>query len=219
MGIEATSRGLWQVAYLVLRHKSFPALEQCPKTKEAIEKVFPRHYSHAFFSALTPGSEIKPHVGPSNRMLRVWLPLLGFGPKCGLCVHGTTIIPQNGVPLVWDHSYRHYAWNHSDDVRLTLIVDIWHPDLTTPEVKFLSALQNARLRVAKMSAEEGDGNDYFSIIERARAQLREDDWWVIRGEAALAADPRSGNGKDKAAHDANHRGGNTTEASMGGGGD
>lgn len=177
---------MWNVAYLVLRHKSFPALDKCPQTRKAIDEIFPRQYSHAFFSALTPGSTIKPHVGPSNRMLRVWLPLFGFSsPECGLRVHDQTIYPQNGIPLVWDHSYRHSAWNHSENVRITLIVDIWHPELTDPEVKFLSTLQNARLRVAQMSAEDGDGNDYFNIIERARSQLNEDDWWILKGEAEL----------------------------------
>ena len=57
-----------------------------------VQEAFPRHYSHvpptdlspdlarglgaqerqAFFSALTPGSHIVKHFGPSNRMLRVW---------------------------------------------------------------------------------------------------------------------------------------------------
>ena len=43
-----------------------------------LPEVFPRHYSHAFFSALVPGSHISPHCGPSNKMLRCHLPLLGL---------------------------------------------------------------------------------------------------------------------------------------------
>jgi len=186
IGVEATSSGNWKVAYLVLRHKKFPLLDECPRTKEAIYNIFPRQYCHAFFSALTPGSNIKPHVGPSNRMLRVWLPVVGFGPETGLSVGGQVVHPKDGEPLAWDHSYRHYAWNHSQDIRVVLIVDIWHPDLTDPEIKFLSTLQNARLRVAKMSLDEindNDGNDYFSIIERARTQLSDDDWWILKAEA------------------------------------
>lgn len=49
-----------------------------PRTNRRAEEAFPRHYSHAFFSALTPGSHILKHTGPSNRMLRVWLPLCGM---------------------------------------------------------------------------------------------------------------------------------------------
>jgi len=38
------------------------------------------------------------------------------------------------------------AWHDGDETRVVLIVDIWHPDLSIEEVKFLSLLQNARMR-------------------------------------------------------------------------
>lgn len=74
LGVEGVDRGMWNVLYLFLNHKQFE--DNClrfPKTIAAIQEAFPRHYSHAFFSALTPGSHILKHMGPSNRMLRVWL--------------------------------------------------------------------------------------------------------------------------------------------------
>ena len=77
LGIQGTSSGSWNVLYLFLNHKQFPICEDLPKTVNAIKNIFPRHYSHAFVSALVPGTNIIPHYGPSNRMLRVWLPLDG----------------------------------------------------------------------------------------------------------------------------------------------
>eukprot|EP00933_Yihiella_yeosuensis_P028386 TRINITY_DN22193_c0_g1_i2.p1 TRINITY_DN22193_c0_g1~~TRINITY_DN22193_c0_g1_i2.p1 ORF type:complete len:260 (-),score=46.31 TRINITY_DN22193_c0_g1_i2:537-1316(-) len=50
IGVEGVDRGMWNVLYLFLNHKRFE--DNCarfPKTIAAIEKVFPRQYSHAFF--------------------------------------------------------------------------------------------------------------------------------------------------------------------------
>eukprot|EP00913_Durusdinium_trenchii_P000918 g849.t1 len=137
LGVEGVDKGMWNVLYLFLNHKQFE--DNCirfPKTE-----AFPRHYSHAFFSALTPGSHIVKHQGPSNRMLRVWLPLCGFD-KFRLRVGEQILEPKEGQAFVWDHSYEHEAWHEGSETRLVLIVDIWHPDLSDAEVKFLRTLQS-----------------------------------------------------------------------------
>merc|ERR1719299_181288 len=62
IGVEGVDRGAWNVLYLYLNHKRFE--ENCarfPATLKMIEETFPRQYSHAFFSALTPGSHIMKH--------------------------------------------------------------------------------------------------------------------------------------------------------------
>jgi len=187
VGVEGVDRGNWNVMYLFLNHKRFD--DNCakfPKTIAAIEKLFPRHYSHAFFSALTPGSHITAHHGPSNRMLRCWLPVCGLdGFK--LRVGDTIVQPTAGKCFVWDHSYEHEAWHEGDETRIVLIVDIWHPDLTDPEVKILSTMQNCRLRAGRAMLEEhGSQEDkdatYFGVIEKAASLLSDDDWWVIKAE-------------------------------------
>merc|ERR1712183_596352 len=110
-----------------------------------------------------------------NRMLRCWLPISGLeGFK--LRVGDTIVEPKAGEAFAWDHSFEHEAWHEGNETRVVLIVDIWHPDLTDPEVKFLSTLQSCRLRAARMllekneSANVGDAS-YFEIIERARHLL------------------------------------------------
>ena len=238
-GVEATCSGAWNVLYLFLNHKRFEACDDLPETVRAIEEVFPNHYHHAFVSALTPGTDIIPHFGPNNKMLRVWLPLDGCQPaeeaagRAGLEVvrvlsaadgdetdeTGTNdeeppitsvpepqaksrypvalrvgdrlVNPRNGRAFAWDHSYRHSAWNFSEATRLVLIVDIWHPDLSHPEIKFLTALQNSRLRVGRALVEEMAGkgnaeadNTLFSIVERNKNVLTEDEWWVVKAEQA-----------------------------------
>lgn len=187
LGVEATDTGAWNVCYLYLNHKRFE--DNCarfPATIKAIEECFPRHYSHAFFSALTPGAHIMKHTGPSNRMLRVWLPLCGLE-GFRIRVNDTIVRPEEGRAFVWDHSYEHEAWHEGDVTRIVLIVDIWHPDLANAEVKFLSTLTNCRLRAGRILAEEckdrsAEDATYFDIVERARHLLTDDEWWIIKAE-------------------------------------
>jgi aspartate beta-hydroxylase len=41
---------------------------------------------------------------------------------------------------VFDDSFEHEAWHEGPDTRLILIVDFWHPDFSSDEVKLLSLL-------------------------------------------------------------------------------
>jgi len=187
VGVEGVDSGAWNVLYLFLNHKSFEdSCAKFPATVKAISEVFPRHYSHAFFSALTPGSHIVKHTGPSNRMLRVWLPLCGLD-GFRLRVGDTIVKPTAGEAFAWDHSFEHEAWHEGPETRVVLIVDIWHPDLTDPEVQFLRTLQNCRLRAGRALVErceqrKPEDATYFEIVERARSLLTDDDWWVVKAE-------------------------------------
>lgn len=199
VGIEGVDTGAWNVLYLYLNHKRFE--ENCvrfPETLKAIEEAFPRQYSHAFFSALTPGSHIMKHHGPSNRMLRCWLPICGLeGFK--LRVGDTIVEPKAGEAFAWDHSFEHEAWHEGPETRVVLIVDIWHPDLSDAEVGFLRTMQNCRLRAGKALVDQAQADlaeaqargeagaednfsTYFDVIEKAKNLLTDDDWWVINAE-------------------------------------
>jgi aspartate beta-hydroxylase len=52
-------------------------LEKCPVTAHIIKNVIPRHYDHAFFSAVNPGTHIMEHHGPTNKKLRLHFSLIG----------------------------------------------------------------------------------------------------------------------------------------------
>jgi aspartate beta-hydroxylase len=196
-GEPGTDRGQWNVMYLFLNHKKFPeTCEKFPKTVAAIESIMPRHYSHAFFSALAPGTHIKPHCGPSNKMLRCHLPLLGLE-GARLHVADQVITYSDNEAVVWDHAFRHEAFHEGSETRVVLIVDFWHPDLTDEEVRFLETLRSAKLRVGRQIAEitkqNGEGLDgatnHFTIIDAAKGLLTDDDWWVINAEADPSTRP------------------------------
>ena len=46
-------------------------------TARLLNELGARSYQHAFFSALTPGTHIVKHNGPTNKKLRIHLPLVG----------------------------------------------------------------------------------------------------------------------------------------------
>jgi aspartate beta-hydroxylase len=78
IGNESIDRGSWNVYYLFLHDIKFDKnIEQCPRTIEIIEKLVPRQYNHAFFSAMNPGTHIMKHHGPTNKKLRLHIPLIG----------------------------------------------------------------------------------------------------------------------------------------------
>lgn len=42
--------------------------------------------------------------------------------------------------LIFDDSFEHEVWHNGTSVRLVLIVDVWHPDLTDDEKDSLPSL-------------------------------------------------------------------------------
>jgi aspartate beta-hydroxylase len=135
-----------------------------PRTVEIIQNLIPRQYNHAFFSALTPDSHVTGHNGPTNKKLRIHLPLVGVEGSC-IRVGDETRNNKLGECLIFDDSFNHEAWHKGDQTRLVLIFDIWHPDLSDEEVKFFSLLQKAKLKGERKYTEQTGGEDnLWSII-------------------------------------------------------
>jgi aspartyl/asparaginyl beta-hydroxylase (cupin superfamily) len=117
--------------------------ERCPQTMAALAPLPQPHQSGrtpvALFSCLQPQTRIPPHVGVSNVRLLVHLPLI-VPPNCGFRVGSQTRQWVPGQALVFDDTIEHEAWNLSDELRVVLIFDIWHPDLSAEECTLLDAL-------------------------------------------------------------------------------
>ncbi|CAM9526414.1 unnamed protein product, partial [Hapterophycus canaliculatus] len=220
VGSHCHEGGDWNVFYLFL-HDAVDFSENrsmCSKTVSLVESL-PRHYKHAFFSALAPGTHVVKHNGPTNKKLRIHLPILAPGGGLSrLRVGSETREVVAGRALIFDDSFEHEAWNDDDAeddngngndqppspqevstearkenepgrhrrptrvieqemrestldeeqgravetrggrgrksaTRVTLIADVWHPDLSNREVRFLSFLQEATLRLEKRMVE------------------------------------------------------------------
>lgn len=141
VGNESIDSGQWNVYYLFLHNLKFDKnCENCPITVESLEKIVPRQYHHAFISAMNPGTHIMKHYGPTNKKLRLHLPILGAkGAK--LRVGDQIKELEEGKAYIFDDSFEHEAWHNGEETRVILIADLWHPDLSQEEIKFFSLIQ------------------------------------------------------------------------------
>lgn len=109
----------------------------CPLTEAALLQHaplnrVPKRAPVAFFSALRPGTHIPAHNGATNTRLTVHMPLI-IPPDCALRVGDETRTWEPGKLVLFDDTIRHEAWNRSNQLRVVLIFDIWHPMLTPLE--------------------------------------------------------------------------------------
>jgi len=172
--------GDWNIFYLYLHDIKFE--ENCakvPKTIEILKSVIPRNYAHCFFSAVTPGTHITPHNGPTGKKLRVHLPLIGTeGAK--MRVGDETKYLEKDKCIIFDDSFNHEAWHEGESTRINLILDFWHPELSDDEVKFFSMLLKSKLKGDRILSEKVDNDDHlYSIINKTKDILKSnDDWWT-----------------------------------------
>ncbi|KAL1525974.1 hypothetical protein AB1Y20_020800 [Prymnesium parvum] len=199
-GSVSHDAGDWNVYYLFLHEVKFAEnCARCPETTKLLQGLGARSYQHAFFSALTPGTHILQHHGPTNKKLRVQLPIVG-AEGSELRVADQLVRGKEGECILFDDSFEHEAWHRGDKTRIVLVFDVWHPDLTDREVQFLSLLQRSRMR-AEMAAEAharekasmqeaagegaGDsckadekGDNFYQLLQEAKDLLPDNDWWV-----------------------------------------
>jgi aspartyl/asparaginyl beta-hydroxylase (cupin superfamily) len=134
----------WTAIHLLKNGRRVDAnADRCPRTMAAIEAidqpVIAGASPNAMFSLLAPGVAIPPHVGISNARLVCHLPLI-IPTGCWFRVGGETREWRRGEGFVFDDTIEHEAANPSSQLRVVLIVDLWHPDLTAIERAAVTAL-------------------------------------------------------------------------------
>lgn len=132
---------LWQAGVPVAA-----AHAACPVTVAAVERApIPRVAGRspmALFSILAGGTHIPPHNGMLNTRLIVHIPLI-VPAGCRLRVGNETRTVEAGVPLIFDDSIEHEAWNDSAEPRAILLFEVWRPELTGDERAALTAMYGA----------------------------------------------------------------------------
>ena len=121
----------------------------CPNIMQLLGKIIPQLmvnnvYGNVLLSVLEPGSSIEPHFGPCNYRLRCHIPIL---PSTGFCIRvGTEIHSwEEGKILLFSDHHEHEVWHiqqagSKPASRVVLIVDIWHPSITSEEKLILNQL-------------------------------------------------------------------------------
>jgi aspartate beta-hydroxylase len=142
-GIKRT--GDWDVMFLYERGRRHAEVcDLCPVTSRGIE-AYPTIRTAAgliYVSRMRGSTHIAAHRGPTNVRLRCHLAVEVPDGDCAIRVGGETRQWQEGKCLLFDDYYDHEAWNHTDESRIVLIVDMWHPGLSATEVLLLEGLQN-----------------------------------------------------------------------------
>jgi aspartyl/asparaginyl beta-hydroxylase (cupin superfamily) len=134
----------WTAIHLVSMGKRVEAnARHCPATMDILARLpQPRIAGagpNAMFSLLAPNTHIPPHVGVNNARLVCHLPLI-VPPGCWFRVGAETVEWQRGRAFVFDDTIEHEAMNPTDELRIVMIFDVWHPDLSAVERDAVAAL-------------------------------------------------------------------------------
>lgn len=129
-----TDQGRWTVLYFYSAGRPVEeTMRACPRTAEFLNSMPGAGAAgHSYLSVLRGGTHIKRHFGPINTRLRCHLPFVvpeGARIRVGEEMHEW----REGDFLVFDDSFDHEVWNDSDQERIVLIMDFWHPELTPAE--------------------------------------------------------------------------------------
>lgn len=132
---------------------------RCPATSAALESIdlfrVPGQAPEICFSVLRPGTHILPHHGVCNARSVMHLPLL-VPPDCALRLVDVEARGwREGELMLFDDTYLHEAWNHSDTIRVILLMDCWNPHLTAPEREAVVRLTQVIGAMDKVFTDEG----------------------------------------------------------------
>lgn len=110
-------------------------------------------------SVIDGGSLVRPHTGCCNSRLRVHFGIT-IPDNCGIIVDGEARTWTEGQCMVFDDSFVHSVWQNSTQVRIILIVDIWHPNLdeSAREATLLDEEKLKRYRQVQCMMNDGSWN-------------------------------------------------------------
>jgi hypothetical protein len=157
-------KGTWDWHSYMLKGKVQPNFEKHFPRTATILQVFRDEgrlfegtpFGYAFFSTLHAQSKIAAHSAPMNFRVRIHLPLIvpanmpsaapvseqDGRPSVGIRVGPVVRQWHPGKALVLDDAYNHEVWNHTHESRVLLLIDLWHPDITTQEKQDIIGLFN-----------------------------------------------------------------------------
>lgn len=137
----------WTAIHLIERGATVAAnAAHCPATMGFLvgmdQPAIPGCAANAMFSLLAPHTHIPPHVGVANFRLLCHLPLI-VPNRCWFRVGAETRDFAEGQSWVFDDTIEHEAKNETDALRVILIFDLWHPELSPAEKAAISAAVSA----------------------------------------------------------------------------
>ncbi len=137
----------WTAIHLIERGETVATnAAYCPTTMSFLASMDQPRIAgcaaNAMFSLLAPRTHIPPHVGVANFRLLCHLPLI-VPDRCWFRVGAETRDFAQGAAWVFDDTIEHEAKNETDALRVILIFDLWHPDLSPAERTAIQAAVSA----------------------------------------------------------------------------
>jgi hypothetical protein len=137
-----------EMAAFLRRQSPFPQSERIIKSLPDVCPTFP--LADVIFSAHAPRTRLIPHCSWDPFRLRLHLGL-HVPRECGIRVGRESRAWHEGKVLAFHDSFEHETWNDSDATRTVLIVDVWHPGLTSLERRaILACFRKKEIRAALM---------------------------------------------------------------------
>ncbi|PKM09670.1 MAG: lipid A hydroxylase LpxO [Gammaproteobacteria bacterium HGW-Gammaproteobacteria-5] len=102
------------------------AMQTCPKTLALLQAI--PSVKAAMFTLLPPGSQLRPHRDPYAGSVRYHLGLITPNdPHCFIEVDGEPYAWHDGEDVMFDETFVHRAFNHTDKTRIILFCDVERP--------------------------------------------------------------------------------------------
>ncbi|KPU76970.1 uncharacterized protein Dana_GF11291, isoform C [Drosophila ananassae] len=138
-------KGVWQQFELFSQGRRMG--DNCQKTPKtcALVQQFPEssgcRRGQVKFSVMKANTHVWPHCGPTNCRLRAHLTLVAPEPKKTLLrVAEQERTWREGELFIFDDSFEHEVWHNGSLPRLVLILDMWHPELSSHQRRNLPAI-------------------------------------------------------------------------------
>ena len=154
--------GSWQVCILYEQgRKNESVCIQCPVTTAILDgsKSVRKTAGLTYFSKMDPRTQVAAHQGQSNIRLRCHLALSIPIGDCAIRVDNQIHPWTEGKCIIFDDTFEHEVWNRTDEARLVLLVDLWHPDLTDLERDALDCINRLSFKKAMSMKNDWERND------------------------------------------------------------
>lgn len=171
----------WKRFYLCWYGASHPSAERlCPRTVELLGQV--PGLKAAMFAVLPAGGRLRAHRDPFAGSLRyhlgLWTP---NDDRCFIEVDGERYSWRDGKAVLFDETFVHEAWNHTDRDRIILFCDIERPLRWRWARRFNRWFGRVMMSAASSPNEDADttglvnrlGRMHWAFEQRRRAFSRE----------------------------------------------
>jgi hypothetical protein len=154
--------GSWQVCMLYEQgRKNEFVCRQCPTITAILEgdPIVRKSAGLIYLSRMVAHTHIAAHQAGSNLRLRCHLAINIPHGDCAIRVEDEARHWEEGKCIVFDDTFEHEVWNRTDEERLVLLVDLWHPDLSAEERDSLDAINLLSVNKAQSMQRVWQRND------------------------------------------------------------